>query len=154
MIRGVRNPETYKRQSRFWKAVCLLSSRDWLFRRHFAYSIPGSWRPVRAMLLLLTLVINWRCLDAEGLLSTFGEMLWNAKILIAIFLFMGFLPYQYWDRSQRAKSRLDKKSISPERFCKWQPRRAYSAGRRHGRTIEQRSVSRTPEGNSHILEAE
>jgi hypothetical protein len=110
-MRAVRNPETYKRQNRLWKGLCFLSSRDWLLRRHCAYSAPGSWRGVRAMLLLLTLVIDWRCLEAEGLVNTFGEMLWNAKILIAIFLFMGFLPYQYWDRSRRANHRSDKNSL-------------------------------------------
>lgn len=111
LIRGLRDPETYKKRNKFWRTACYLSSRSWCLRPQVSYSAPGSWKTVRIMLLVLTLAIDWRCLAAERLMPVVLAMFWNAKILIGILVFMASVIFQYRDRSSRAKTSADKRSL-------------------------------------------
>ena len=111
LIRSLRSPETYKKEGPLWKMACFLSSFSWRLRREVSYNPPGSWKTVRLMVLILTLVIDWQCLQAEHLMPMILALLWKAKILIGIFIFMGHVTFQYWDRSNRITDPGDKHAL-------------------------------------------
>jgi hypothetical protein len=111
LLRSLRSPATYEKKGVLWRLACSLSAYNWRFRRAVSYNPAGSWKTVRIMVLILTLVIDWRCLEAERLMPVILALLWKAKILIGIFIFMGHVAFQYWDRITRAIDPGDKRAL-------------------------------------------
>lgn len=110
LIRGLRQPNTYTKMKWWWRLPTYLANLSWRVQR-VPYNPVTTWTPVRAALFVLTLVIDWRCLQAEELWPVIWALLWRAKILIGILTFMAYLPYQYWTRSRRAKHTADKRAL-------------------------------------------